>query len=636
MPTIAGTPTSTSGVAASPAAFSYNFPGGSRPFVGCFIGYYDAGGATITSVEYGGVALTQLATFGTITGNGLTRLYGLVGGSVPTGANNMVVTVSAALDDYVIQAFGATDVDQTTPSTALGTVGAESASATATTALTGSLDASDWLLAGAYIYGNNPTVSDTEILETAYGSGAYGTTQYSTDGTCNWTFATSAYVEVGVILNHSSAIIDQEGFRWGVDDGSESAHTWEAAQDTNISIAVGSRLLRVLLDATGDPASAAYTLRVQKNGTGGYIAVPVGASVAESYDTITFGAIGTGANGSTTVAPTYPTGITSGQYLVAVITSGATNSETPTAPDGTWTQLATGASTDGTYGVDTGPRRVTAFGRLADGTETGTVTFSITNGGTCRGTISRFSRSGTGTWQVTGQGANDSTSGTGVSMTFASMNWNTGDATLVAVGQRVDGATQSAQSLTASGVTFGALTNRATNAVTTGNDHRHVVDTFAAVTGTSNVDAAPTWAYTASAAVSAGGVVVRLRAYTAAATNEAYISTSANIASTGEDTTARLIAPGVKTTGDFVTGRRWDAENGTDSIDITTDDYTEVEWSLTIQSPAAASDYYEFRVYSGASELSPYTVTPRWTIPGGATGYLIAQMFVPNNVLLRM
>lgn len=451
------------------------------------------------------------------------------------------------------------------------------------------------------------------------GSGSYSASW--TEGTpTNSAVYIAAWKETG-----AAATADQEGFRFRNDDGSETTATWAASQDTDKTAPLSTNLrLRCLVDGTGDLASAAYTLRYQKNGSGGYVAVPVGATIPEVYGTATYGAIGTGANGSTTVAPTYPAGITAGQYLVLIVTSGATNSETPTTPSG-WTFLATGASTDGSYGVDTGPRRVTAFGKVATGSESGTVTVSITNGGTCRGTITRFTKAGSGSWDVEAQGANDSTSGTGVSMTFASMNWNTGDAVLVATGQRVDSATQSAQSLTASGVTFGTRTNRAATAVTTGNDHRHTVDTFAAISSTSDVDAAPTWAYTASAAASAGGVIVRLREYTAPVTNEIYIATSANITAGGEATTAQLTAPSGKSTSDFVTGRMWDNENGTDSIDITTDDYTEVEWCLQAQSPAANGDYFDFRVYAGAAALDSYTVTPRWTLGsgGGASSSIV-------------
>jgi len=103
--------------------------------------------------------------------------------------------------------------------------------------------------------------------------------------------------------------------------------------------------------------------------------------------------------------------------------------------------------------------------------------------------------------------------------------------------------------------------------------------------------------------------------------NEIYVGLSSNITAGGEATTARLTAPSGKTTGDFMTGRRWDDENGSDSIDITADDYTEAEWNLTMSSAPATSDYFDFRVYAGGSALDTYTLTPRWTVgSGGASG----------------
>lgn len=102
--------------------------------------------------------------------------------------------------------------------------------------------------------------------------------------------------------------------------------------------------------------------------------------------------------------------------------------------------------------------------------------------------------------------------------------------------------------------------------------------------------------------------------------NEVYVSTSSNVSSGGEATTARLTAPSGKTTGDFTTGRRWDDENGDDNIDIAEDEYTELEWILTIAG-ADTDDYFEFRVYNGDSVLDTYTLTPKWTIgSGGVSG----------------
>jgi len=156
---------------------------------------------------------------------------------------------------------------------------------------------------------------------------------------------------------------------------------------------------------------------------------------------------------------------------------------------------------------------MTVFTRIADGSESGNVTVTIAGdtNNSCRGTIHRFTKSQSSyTWDVVCHGGADSTSGTGFSVTAgAAISFAPGDHLLIAVSQRVDSATQSAQSITASGITFGTRTNRATTAVTTGHDHRHVVDTVPVSSGSASV--APVWAYTASAACSGGCVFVRLR-----------------------------------------------------------------------------------------------------------------------------
>jgi len=60
---------------------------------------------------------------------------------------------------------------------------------------------------------------------------------------------------------------DQEGYRWRDDDGSESAATWLAAQDTNITRAISTNTrLRILTDYTGDPATQQMTLQYRKVG----------------------------------------------------------------------------------------------------------------------------------------------------------------------------------------------------------------------------------------------------------------------------------------------------------------------------------------------------------------------------------
>src|SRR5210317_825805 len=95
------------------------------------------------------------------------------------------------------------------------------------------------------------------------------------------------------------------------------------------------------------------------------------------------------------------------------------------------------------------------------------------------------------------------------------------------------------------------------------------------------------------------------------------LSASANIAPSGEATTAQLTPPSGKTTGDFTAGRIQDDENPADSVDIGVDGYTEYEWSI-IPSVDAANDDYSFRVViddpGGIIVLDTYSATPQITL----------------------
>lgn len=61
---------------------------------------------------------------------------------------------------------------------------------------------------------------------------------------------------------------EQEGFRWRNDDGSESAATWAATQDTDITAPSGdARRLRMLTNVSGDAPSEGLKLQYRKAGT---------------------------------------------------------------------------------------------------------------------------------------------------------------------------------------------------------------------------------------------------------------------------------------------------------------------------------------------------------------------------------
>lgn len=65
----------------------------------------------------------------------------------------------------------------------------------------------------------------------------------------------------------SSVTLEQEGFRWVEDNGSESGSSFSAAQDTSITAAAGAtKRLRMLINSTGDAATKQYKLQWKKSG----------------------------------------------------------------------------------------------------------------------------------------------------------------------------------------------------------------------------------------------------------------------------------------------------------------------------------------------------------------------------------
>jgi hypothetical protein len=418
----------------------------------------------------------------------------------------------------------------------------------------------------------------------------------------------------------ATATVDQSTFRWGEDDGSESAHTWAAAESTNITAAKElTKLIRLQLNGTGDPASTAFKLQYSKN-SGAWTDVTV--DLPEDIGTASYNARGAAANVTTSSGSlnvNYPsmTGATSATALYLVVTGRHNTANTAfTVPSG-WTLVDELEGGTGTWAADAGTRRAAVYRKdTVTGSESGTIAVSIggTTASTVYASIVRVDPPAGYVIQQTATDGADTSAGTAVSITAGgTLTYNAGDLILVAHASPSDtGGVVGSPSLTATGTTFGSLTSRASIAVTGGNDHRHVIYT-ASVTDAGSA-AAPTFAYTASGTnsgnASGPAVFVRIRAYRAPNTNEVKIPASANITAGGEATTARLTAPSGKTTSDFDTGRRWDDENGTDSVDITLDDYTELEWPVYIGSTAATNDTFDFRV----AGLDTYSATPRWTI----------------------
>jgi len=103
----------------------------------------------------------------------------------------------------------------------------------------------------------------------------------------------------------------------------------------------------------------------------------------------------------------------------------------------------------------------------------------------------------------------------------------------------------------------------------------------------------------------------------------------------GAATTVQLTAPSGKSTGDFDAGVMEEATAAAAAVDITEDDYTEIEWCLKSTANVEADATYDFRVTVGGTVLDTYTVTPKWIFsaaPAGGnapTGVIYGPLFGP-------
>jgi hypothetical protein len=233
-----------------------------------------------------------------------------------------------------------------------------------------------------------------------------------------------------------------------------------------------------------------------------------------------YNALGAGTSATSTTSHTvnYPsmTGATANTalYLIAMGRSLTASTEFAITGGG-WTNIGTLEGGTGTYAADTGTRRCTIFRKdTVTGSESGTVTVTLSGGtGTgIRASIVRVDPPAAGytLTQNVVSGA-DTTHGTGYSATASSnLTWAVNDLLLIAHAGSTDTATQSSVSITATGVTFGTLTNRASTAITGGFDHRHVIDTVP-VTAVGSASA-PVYAYTASASTNGPTLFLQIQA----------------------------------------------------------------------------------------------------------------------------
>ena len=547
----------------------------------------------------------------------------------PTATTANVVSTFGASRSATINIWSLAGVDQSTPIGAVDEDGDTNGDTPYVSSIT-TTEANSLVLqvvgtGGTTASGRmSPASGQTERLDIVGGSGNYDT--WAGDLAVAVAGATSINVNdtidnndwnqrlaIEVLIAVSAATVDQEGFAFGDDDGNEAAHTLDT-QDADNSSILGAKTLRFIVDATDDPDSFAYKLKYQKGGSGGYVDVPVGSTslndvVIEAGDCTRSGSNST----STTIGLTLPA-YSSGDLVIINIGYWADNNDDQgvTWPSGPDSETITEIENDYGPPATNADLEVYAFGWYiaTDDYVGGTLNITADEGTRWDGVVVVVPN---GEFNITTPISSASSQDysadntTDLDLPAFSANANdTGGKLVVFVIADQDPIESTPP------VGYSALVTHDMGRVAI----QLAVRDSAVTTSESIAKANFGLAGAGTDAMIVYGYIVRPPTATS---NEVYVSVSANVAAGGEATTARLTAPSGKS-GDFTTGRRWDDENGNDSINIGDSYYTELEWILTTQSPATTDDYFEFRVYEVDTVLDSYTETPKWTIASSGGG----------------
>lgn len=251
--------------------------------------HYATGGATIASVTIGGTAATRdiRATTGGQVNTEIWRAQNIVGGTSDvviafTGGTDHYFSLS--VEEYAAGVFINPALDSGTENSASG----NSTSPGATTAI--STSQADTHVYGAFSTNtgssnNNitgPTSGTSAWVEqnsSAHqgGAGGYRTESSTGSKSMGWTMDSGQWVAVVAAYKLAPVYtLDQEGFRVGRDDNTEASHSWDAAQDNNVTAPAGeTRVLAFVVNATGTPGAKTFKLQYRKVGDPSWSDMPV-------------------------------------------------------------------------------------------------------------------------------------------------------------------------------------------------------------------------------------------------------------------------------------------------------------------------------------------------------------------------
>jgi hypothetical protein len=224
---------------------------------------------------------------------------------------------------------------------------------------------------------------------------------------------------------------------------------------------------------------------------------------------IVFSAIGATSDGTTSLATAYPA-VTAGDLLLHFVASkyGDSSHSAPANFD----LLDSDTAGVGSNITDSGSVVASVHQKTATGSESGTEACTITSGNVAQGMIACLSHSGSGfdtAVATTARWITDSTNPLSVTFDDA-IGFQTGDIALVFVGLNTNGPSGvTSPTLTASGATLSAGTQRAFTSTGTGSDMLVYLVQFTVSSGSSS--SAPVFEMTKSASTQGEGPVILVR-----------------------------------------------------------------------------------------------------------------------------
>lgn len=224
-----------------------------------------------------------------------------------------------------------------------------------------------------------------------------------------------------------------------------------------------------------------------------------------------FVASGTASSGSTSCAPAYPTDLLAGDLLFLIVVNKYPLNK-PTDPNG-WTLGVQKSGGAGAAGADSGNVFVTAYWKVADGTETGNETINVTSGNSTLARIFGFRKVEGANWMppifASGESATPDTAWS-ATMT-AAWELRFGDMVAAWSGQNTDAYTNSVERVAHGSAKFQNNAERTDNPATAGDDVRMVTSTHEVLTGNETAISTYTMTAAGSDANSPAGVTVLAR-----------------------------------------------------------------------------------------------------------------------------